>query len=202
MPARPTRDRALLNTAGFIRSFGVGFLGVVLGIYLFRIGFSSLSIGLVVGAGLAGSALATLAVSFSADRLGRRRALFLLALLSATGGLTLALTHIFPALLVLALISMLNGTGTDRSASYALEQAVIPGLAASTKRTWNLAFYNVLVDGGGSLGALCAGLPIFLQPRLDFSLLGAYLRGFPRIFRRFRTPGLPLSISLARNRSR
>jgi MFS family permease len=174
MPPPPNRDRALLNTAGFVRSFGIGFLGVVLGIYLFRIGFSSLSIGLVVGAGLAGSALATLAVSLFADRHGRRRALFLLALLSASGGLALALTHTFPALLALALISMLNGTGTDRSASYALEQAVIPGLAASTKRTWNLAFYNVLIDGGGSLGALCAGLPIFLQRRLDFSLLGAY----------------------------
>ena len=174
MSPESNRDRALLNTAGFVRSFGVGFLGVVLGIYLFRIGFSSLSIGLVVGAGLAGSALATLAVSVSADRLGRRRTLFLLALLSATGGLALALTQTFTALLALALISMLNGTGTDRSASYALEQAVIPGLAASTRRTWNLAFYNVLIDAGGSLGALCAGLPIFLQRRLDFSLLGAY----------------------------
>jgi len=71
-------------------------------------------------------------------------------------------------------IGMLNGTGTDRSPSFTLEQAVVPGLAPDTKRTWNLAWYNVFLDGGGSLGALGAGLPIFLQHRLDLSLLRSY----------------------------
>jgi MFS family permease len=168
------RDRAILNAAGFLRSFGVGFLGVVLGIYLFRVGFSSLTIGLVVGAGLTGAALATIAVSLAADRFGRKTTLLLLSLLTALGGVALAASHTLPLLLALALISMLNGTGTDRSASYSLEQAVIPGLAPGQRRTWNLAFYNVLIDGGGSLGALCAGLPLFLQHRFDFSLLAAY----------------------------
>src|SRR6266568_9640844 len=39
---------------------------------------------------------------------------------------------------------------------------------------WNLAWYNDLLDGGGSLGALAAGLPLFLQHRLSFSLLSSY----------------------------
>jgi hypothetical protein len=56
---RPTRDLALVNAAGFLRSFGVGLLGVVLGIYLSRVRLSSLEIGFVIAAGLAGSALAT-----------------------------------------------------------------------------------------------------------------------------------------------
>jgi predicted MFS family arabinose efflux permease len=71
-------------------------------------------------------------------------------------------------------VGMLNGTGTDRSASFALDQAIVPGLAPDSKRTWNLAWYNVLLDGGGSLGALAAGLPLFLQRRLSFSLLSSY----------------------------
>ena len=64
--------------------------------------------------------------------------------------------------------------GTDRSASYAIEQAVIPGLASDTRRTWNPAWYNVLLDGGGSLGALAAGLPVLLNQRLRIPILSAY----------------------------
>jgi MFS family permease len=170
--SHPDRDLRLINIAGFLRSLGVGFTGVILGIYLFRIGMSSLTIGLVVGAGLAGSALATAVVSFAADGLGRRRAL--VALLSAVGALALALAPSLPLLLMMAFLGMLNGTGTDRSASFALELAVVPGLAPDAKRTWNLAWYNLLLDGGGALGALGAGLPILLQHHLAFSLLGSY----------------------------
>ncbi len=164
----------LINTAGFLRSLGVGLTGVVLGIYLFRVGMSSFTIGLVVGAGLAGSALATAVVSFAADRLGRRKSLVALSLLSAMGGLALAILPSLPSLLLMAFIGMLNGTGTDRSASYALDQAVVPGLAPDARRTWNLAWYNLTLDGGGALGALGAGLPFFLQDRLDLSLLRSY----------------------------
>ena len=73
MNPRPHRDLALVNAAGFLRSFGVGLMGVVLGIYLFRHGLSSLAIGFVIAAGSAGSALATVIVSFAADRFGRKR---------------------------------------------------------------------------------------------------------------------------------
>jgi MFS family permease len=170
----PHRDLVLINAAGFLRSLGVGLMGVVLGIYLFRVGLSSITIGLVIATGLAGSALATIIVSFAADRLGRRQSLLVLSLLTGIGGLALALSPSLLVLLTMAFIGMLNGTGTDRSASFALDQAIVPGLAPDSKRTWNLAWYNVLLDGGGSLGALAAGLPFFLQHRLSFSLLSSY----------------------------
>ncbi len=154
---------------------GVGMTGVALGIYLFRAGFSSFMIGLVIGAGLVGSALATIIVSFAADRFGRRRSLLLLSALSGLGGVALAMFASAPVLLLfLAFISMLNGTGTDRSASQALDLAVIPGLVSGARRTWSLALYNVCLDGGGALGALAAGLPIVLQHRLAYSPLGSY----------------------------
>ena len=174
MNPHPNRDLALVNAAGFLRSLGVGLLGVVLGIYLFRLGLSSLAIGLVVATGLAGSALATIAVSFAADRLGRKNSLLCLSLLSTMGGLALALSPRLPLLLTMAFISMLNGTGTDRSAAFALDQAVVPGLVPDVKRTWKLAWYNVLLDGGGSLGALAAGLPILLQHHLAVPVLSSY----------------------------
>jgi len=176
MTSYAKRDLAVIRTAAFLRSFGVGLLGVILGIYLFRTGRSSLTVGFVVGVGLAGSAAATAVMSFAADRLGRKRSLLVLSSLTAIGGLALAYSPAMPLLLFMALafIGMLNGTGTDRSPSYAIEQAVIPGLAPDAKRTWNLAFYNALIDGGGSLGALAAGFPILLQHRIGLPLLAAY----------------------------
>jgi MFS family permease len=170
------RDLAVIRTAAFLRAFGVGLLGVILGIYLFRTGRSSLTVGIVVGAGLVGSAAATAVMSFASDRFGRKRSLLMLSSLTAVGGFALAYSSAMPMLLftVLAFVGMLNGTGTDRSPSYAIEQAVIPGLAPDTKRTWNLAFYNALIDGGGSFGALAAGSPILLQHRLGLPLLAAY----------------------------
>ena len=173
-----SKDLLLINLAAFLRSLGVGLTGVVLGVYLFRVGLSSSGIGLVVGTGLAGAAVATLVVSMRADRLGRRQTLVVLSLLSALGGLGLALSPSLPVLLAMAFVGMLNGMGTDRSASFALEQAIIPGLVPDVRRTWSLAWYNIALDAGGSLGALCAALPLLLHRRLHLSLLSSYTSVF------------------------
>lgn len=168
------RDFLLISVAGFLRSSGTGLLGVILGIYLSRRGYPPLWIGVVIALGLAGSSLATTAVGIAADRLGRRRFLIILGLLTGLGALGLSFSPNPALLLVAAFFGMLNATGTDRSAAYALEQAVIPALVPDSKRTWSLAVYNVLIDGGGSLGALSAGLPLILQHQLGLLLLDAY----------------------------
>jgi len=149
-------------------------MGVVLGIYLYRSGFSSFAIGIIIAMGLAGSASATVLMTLQADRVGRKRFLVFLSVLSATGGIALALRPSLPMLAAMAFLGMLNGTGTDRSAAFALDQAIVPGLVRNEKRTWALAWYNVLLDGGGSLGALAAGLPLILQRELSLSLLASY----------------------------
>ena len=51
-----SRDLLLIDAAAFLRSFAFGLTGVVLGIYLFRVGLSSFSIGMIIAAGLVGSA--------------------------------------------------------------------------------------------------------------------------------------------------
>jgi len=167
------KDLLLINAAALLRSVSVGLTGVIVGIYLFRNGFSSLTIGLVIGAGLAGAAVATIVVSLRAH-LGRRSTLLFLALLSSIAGIALAITPSLPLLPVLAFVGMLNGMGTDRSAAFALEQAIIPGLIPDARRTWTLAWYNVVLDTGGALGALAAGLPLLLERWSGLSLPRAY----------------------------
>lgn len=174
MTSHPKFDLVLINAAGFFRSFGVGLMGVELGIYLFRSGLSSTAIGLIIGMGLAGSASATVLMTIAADRMGRKWFLVILSLLSAVGGIALALSPSLPVLAAMAFIGMLNGTGTDRSASFALDQAIVPGLVPDARRTWGLAWYNLLLDGGGSLGALGAGLPLLLQHQMSLTILTSY----------------------------
>src|SRR5882724_1001414 len=169
-----SRDLLIINTAAFLRSFTFGLTGVVLGIYLFPVGLSSFNIGVVIAAGLMGSALATVGVTARADHTGRRRTLVLLSILGAIGALALALTPAVPVLLLMAFVGMLNGTGTDRSAAFTLEQAIIPGLVPDASRTWGLAWYNAVLDAASSLGALAAALPPLLQRWLALPLLASY----------------------------
>jgi hypothetical protein len=75
---------------------------------------------------------------------------FMLSLLNDVAGLAFAVSPSLPVLATLAFVGMLNGTGTDCSAASALDQAIIPGLVSDKRRTWNLAWYNVLLDGGGA----------------------------------------------------
>src|SRR5712692_8393411 len=168
------RNLGVIYAAGLLRSLGVGLMGVVLGIYLSRVGFSATFIGLVIGSGLVGGALGTVGVSFLADRLGRRLTLVALGLLSGAGGLALALTTGGTPILVFGFLGMLNGFGTDRGPAFALEQAIVPQLIPSERRTWALAWYAVTLDVGHALGSLGAALPFLLGRWLRVDLLAAY----------------------------
>lgn len=171
---RPSRSILLIYIAAWLRSFGIGLLGVVLGVFLYRQGYSSIQIGFVIAAGLAGAALATLFVTLRADRLGRRPTLVGLSLLTAAAAVPFILNFRFSALLPFAFIGMLNGMGTDRSASFALEQAVLPGLVSAQRRTWSLSWYNVVLDSSGALGALAAGIPLLEQKLWGVNLISGY----------------------------
>ena len=167
-------DLLLINAAAFLRSLGIGLTGVVLGLYLARSGFSTVEIGLIIGAGLAGAGASTILVMLRADHLGRKPTLVVLSLLTAAGGVGLALAPNLPILVLVAFFGMLNGMGTDRSASFALEQAIIPGLVGDEHRTWSLARYNLVLDAAGAVGALAAALPLFLQRTFQLPLSAAY----------------------------
>ncbi len=175
-----SRNLLLIYLGAWQRSFSIGLLGVVLGVFLYRQGLSSTAIGLVIAAGLAGAATATTFIAFHADRLGRRKTLVVLSLLTMVGSLPLVFDWEtrghwgMAALVALAFVGMLNGMGTDRSASYALEQAVLPSLVPDQKRTWVFSWYNLVLDGSGALGALAAGLPVLEQRLWGIDLLHSY----------------------------
>ncbi len=167
-------DLGLIFAAAWLRSFGIGLLGVILGVFLYRRGLSSIAIGVVLAAGIAGSAAGTIFVTFRADAFGRRRTLCCLSFLTALGAAALVFNFALPILVAVAFLGMLNGMGTDRSAAYALEQALIPSLVPDDRRTWSLAWYSLVLDASGALGALAAALPLVMQRHLGLDLNLAY----------------------------
>jgi MFS family permease len=156
------RDARLICAAALIRSATVSLVGVTLAIHLSHVGFTATRIGLLIGAGLAGSSLAAIIVSFRGDAWRRRRVLAGLAVLSAAGYLSLAASTDPAVLLPFAFVGMLNGMGRDRGAASALDQAILPETVSDAERTWTLAWYNVVLDVGHAVGALAAAIPSIL----------------------------------------
>jgi len=170
------RDAALIAAAAFVRSTTIGVTGVTLAIHLAALGLTAAAVGVLIGAGLAGAATATLAQSVCADRIGRRRTLIALAILTSLGFVAIALTRTssLMTLAPIAFFGMLNGMGRDRGAAAALDQAILPGTTSEGRRTWMLAWYNVSLDAGHALGALGGAVPGVLSHLLGMSALDAH----------------------------
>ena len=95
-------------------------------------------------------------------------------MLSATGYVALAAFTDAAALVPLAFIGMLNGMGRDRGAASALDQAILPETVPDHRRTWALAWYNVVLDGGHAIGALAATIPTILMRATDMAAQTAH----------------------------
>lgn len=155
-------DRHLLLVTAFLRALATGMVGVLLGIYLARLEMDARAVGLVIGAGLTGAALATVVATLAADRLGRRPFLVALAALGVTGGLIAALGSGLWVMAAASFVGMLNGMGRDRGAALVVEQAVLPATTTPEGRTGVFAWYHLVQDVGHALGALLAGVPTLL----------------------------------------
>jgi len=156
-------DRRVLYAAAFLRALATGMIGVLLGVYLGKLQLGSAVSGLVIGAGLAGVAAAALLATLAGDRLGPKRFLISLGLLSAAGGALFALTKEPAFMAGAAFLGMVNGMGRDRGAALILEQALLPATTTDAERTRVFAVYNILQDAGHALGALMATLPTHLE---------------------------------------
>jgi MFS family permease len=156
------RVQRLLYASAFVRAMAISTAGVTLGGFLGKLDAGGRELGIVVSAGLAGSAVAAILATLFADRIGRQRFLVLTSLLGFLGTTAFALASSPVALAVAAFVGMVNGMGKDRGAALILEQAVLPDTAPATERTQVIARYTMMLDLGHALGALAAGAPALL----------------------------------------
>jgi MFS family permease len=155
-----TRDAYLLFAARCARMAAYGSLAVILVLYLSALGLDGGRIGLVLSLTLVGDTLMSLWLTTHADTLGRRRTLFLGALLMVGAGLVFAVSDVFGVLLVAATIGVISPSGNEVGPFLAVEQAALSETIPGSRRTSVFAWYNLVGSVSTAVGALATGLVI------------------------------------------
>ena len=118
-------DGKLILLTTTLRSFAVGFVSVLLGLYLAETGFDAGKVGALLAAVLAGNTISTSVASLFADSFGRRRSFIVLSCMTIVGGILFPLTDSFVLLMVIGAFAGFGLGGKDRAAQSALEQPVL-----------------------------------------------------------------------------
>ena len=104
-------DAKLLLAAKGVRMFSLGFLTVMLVVYLEEIGFSVESIGILFALTLFGGAIGSLGFTTYADRMGRKNCLAWGAVLSFLGALVFTITNQFWIILIASILGFISPSG-------------------------------------------------------------------------------------------
>jgi MFS family permease len=148
-----------LVLAKSLRAFGDGYVSLLLPLYLLKLGFGPLQVGIIATTTLLGSGLMTLLVGLHAYRYHYRSLLLAATLLMAGTGLGFALVTAFWPLLLIALVGTLNPSSGDVSVFLPLEHAVLSRVVDDGKRTATFARYSLAGSLSAAAGSLAATLP-------------------------------------------
>ncbi len=113
-----------------VRAFAFSYLGVIFAIYLDRLGYSTVTIGLVVSTAHASGALFTALWGYLSDRHGRKNILILLAILTIASNFILVyFSHLFFILLAVSVANVgaggSGGGGSGGGPFVPVEQALL-----------------------------------------------------------------------------
>src|SRR4030095_3251696 len=125
--------RRLLITR-VLRTFGYGYLAVVLAIYLEPLCLDNFLIGALLTAALAGSALMNVFWSIKADTFGRRRTVALMGVLRLCAGVVFVVTDNVWLLLRAAFSGTISPTSSEVGPFLTVEQAILPQTAPDDHR--------------------------------------------------------------------
>ena len=157
MNAVSSADLRVLVASRLLRMFAYGMLGVVLVLYLVRLGFDGGRIGLLLTLTLLGDVAISLWLTTHADRWGRRKTLLAGATLMALGGAGMAASENFLVLVIAATIGVISPTGGEVGPFQSVEQACLAQEVADRDRTRLFAWYNLAGYLASALGALAVG---------------------------------------------
>ncbi len=151
----------LLNRG--IRSFGHGFISVLLGIYLKELGIEPFLIGVLLSTAIIGGALFSIITGRCAVLYGLKKMLLFSIILSLFGVAIFLITENPVFLMMAVLIGFLSPSGRELGPFLSLEQAYLPFTVSDDNRTKAFSFWNMIASFAVSVGALLGSLPIFLQ---------------------------------------
>jgi len=154
--------RRILVAQG-LRAFVYGFGSVLLGASLESRGWSTIQVGGLLTAVVAGTAFMSLAVGTYGERVGRRRWYGALFLGLAMSGVAFAFSGQLWLLVPVALAGALSTEVVESGPFTSLEQAMLPSGLSAHDTTRVFGIYNAVAALVGSAGALAAGGPVLLR---------------------------------------
>src|SRR6266566_1729312 len=131
-------------------------LSILTPIYLARLGYSALYVGVALTAILAGNAFFNIILTRYGDYLGRRRSLLVFGLLVVASGVLLSSTIFLPIIILGLFLGNISTTATEAGPFQSIETGVLPILVASGKENRAFGVYNFIGYGASSIGAVDA----------------------------------------------
>src|SRR5438876_6079337 len=146
-------------------------LSILTPIYLARLGYSALYVGVALTAILAGNAFFNILLTWYGDYLGRKRSLLVFSLLVVVSGVLLSSTLFLPLILLGLFLGNISTTGTEAGPFQSIETGVLPILEPEERRNRAFGVYNFIGYGASSIGAFAASTPDYFQDNLLASRL-------------------------------
>ena len=176
-----SQDLRLLAASRATMSGARALAGVIVPIYLARIGFSAVDLGLLFAVTALTSGVLTALVGLLADRYGRKPFLILFPLLTAGAGIAYLFTRAFAPIVIVSALGSLgrgSGAGGGNVGPYApAQQAMIAASVPAKHRSAAFGLIAFCSAIGALFGGLLASAPD-LAARLGLSGLSAYNPAF------------------------
>jgi MFS family permease len=173
------RDAIVLMTSRGVRAFAFSYLSVIFAIYLNQLGYSTVTVGLVVSIAYASGAVLTALWGYLSDRYGRKNILILLAVLTILSNLIYIffshLIFIIAAVIIANVGAGSSGAGGQGGGPMSpVELALLAEKCTAANRNKVFATNSFVGSMMGALGALVSGLPQHLQENWGWRPIASY----------------------------
>lgn len=169
------RDVWLVIIGRSCRMFAYGATSLMIALFFSSLKFSDFQIGLFMTLTLLGDVLLSLFLTLVADRVGRRRILFVGALLMVLSGGVFAMFENFWILLGAAVVGVISATGGDFGPFRAIEESTISHLTTPKTRSDVLSWYVTVSSLGSAAGTEFSGRAVdFLLKLNGWAVIDAY----------------------------
>jgi MFS family permease len=151
------RDAYIIIALRSLRMFTAGIPSLILALFFASLKFPDSRIGIFMTLTLLGDVMLSLLLTLVADKLGRRRILFMGSVMMAGSGVVFALSESFWILLIAAVFGIISVTGADCGPFRAVEESILSGLTDEKTRSDVLSWYVTATTMAGAIGAEVAG---------------------------------------------
>ncbi|CAA9957686.1 Major facilitator superfamily MFS 1 [Pyrenophora teres f. maculata] len=168
------RDAYIIISLRSLRMFTAGIPSLILALFFSSLKFPDGRIGVFMTLTLLGDVLLSLLLTLVADKLGRRRILFMGSVMMAGSGVAFALSENFWILLLAAVFGIISVTGADCGPFRAVEESILSGLTDDKTRSDVLAWYVTATTMAGAIGAEVAGRTVHALEKHSGNVTKAY----------------------------